>query len=66
MKECRMPLDGITAKCLARELNERLAGSRVDRIYQPDRTDVLLLLFGDQGGHRLIISANPSAPRILS
>jgi predicted ribosome quality control (RQC) complex YloA/Tae2 family protein len=64
IKEYRMPLDGVTAKCLARELNEQLAGSRVDRIYQPERTDVLLLLFGDQGGRRLIISANPSAPRI--
>ena len=59
-----MPLDGITARCLARELNQMLAGSRLDRIFQPDRHDIILHF--RQGGEnlRLILSANPASPRL--
>ncbi len=59
-----MPLDGITAKCLAAELNTRLAEARLDRIYQPDRFDIVLLF--RQGGEnlRLLLSANPATPRL--
>jgi predicted ribosome quality control (RQC) complex YloA/Tae2 family protein len=59
-----MPLDGVTAKCLAVELNEQLADARVDRIVQPDRFDVILQLRCDSSNYRLILSANPSAPRV--
>ncbi|MDD2459283.1 MAG: NFACT RNA binding domain-containing protein, partial [Eubacteriales bacterium] len=59
-----MPLDGISAKCLAIELNTQLKDARIDRIYQPDRTDILLLLRAGRENLRLVLSANPSAPRI--
>ncbi|MCK9251269.1 MAG: NFACT family protein [Clostridiales bacterium] len=59
-----MPLDGVSSRCLAAELNELLAGARVDRIYQPDRADILFVLRGDSRNHRLLVSANPSAPRL--
>lgn len=59
-----MPLDGISAKCLAIELNTQLKDARIDRIYQPDRTDILLLLRAGRENLRLVLSANPAAPRI--
>ena len=59
-----MPLDGITAKCLAAELNTRLADARLDRIFQPDRSDVILQFRQGSENLRLILSANPSAPRV--
>lgn len=59
-----MPLDGITAKCLAAELNIQLADARLDRIYQPDRHDILLQLRSGNDNKRLILSVNPSAPRL--
>lgn len=59
-----MPLDGVSSRCLAAELNQLLAGARVDRIYQPDRADILFVLRGDSKNHRLLVSANPSAPRL--
>jgi predicted ribosome quality control (RQC) complex YloA/Tae2 family protein len=59
-----MPLDGITAKCLAAELDAALSGARIDKIYQPDRFDVVLMLRKDSTNLRLLLSANPSAPRI--
>lgn len=59
-----MPLDGISAKCLAFELNSRLKDARIDRIYQPDRSDILLVLRAGRENLRLVLSANPAAPRI--
>jgi len=59
-----MPLDGISAKCLASELNTQLKDARVDRIYQPDRTDILILFRAGRENLRLVLSANPAAPRI--
>jgi len=59
-----MPLDGITAKCLAGELNKRLADARLDRIHQPDRSDIILQFRRGSENTRLIISANPASPRL--
>lgn len=59
-----MPLDGITAKCLAGELNKRLADARLDRIHQPDRSDIILQFRRGSENIRLVLSANPSAPRL--
>ena len=59
-----MPLDGITAKCLAAELDAALSGARIDKVYQPDRYDIVLMLRKESTNFRLLLSANPSAPRI--
>ncbi len=59
-----MPLDGITAKCLALELNKQLFEARVDKIQQPERHDILLLLRQENRNVRLLLSANPSSPRL--
>lgn len=59
-----MPLDGVTAKCLAAELNSLLADARLDRVFQPDRHDIILQFRQGSENYRLILSANPSAPRL--
>ncbi|NLK89569.1 MAG: fibronectin/fibrinogen-binding protein [Clostridiaceae bacterium] len=59
-----MPLDGITINCLALELNQALAGARLDRIYQPDRYDIFLTFRRVNENLRLILSANPASPRV--
>lgn len=59
-----MSLDGITTHFLARELNERLIGGRIDKIYQPDRYDIILLIRQESKNYRVLMSANPSGPRI--
>ena len=59
-----MPLDGVFAHFLARELNNRLAGSRVDRVFQSERTDIQLSLRNHGQNLRLMISANTESPRI--
>lgn len=59
-----MPLDGITAKALSYELNSALSDARVDKIYQPERFDLLLHLRAPGKQYKLYISANPSSPCI--
>jgi len=59
-----MPLDGVSINCLATELNQTLANARVDRIYQPDRFELILQLRNNGQNSRLLLSANPSAPRV--
>ncbi|MDI9470487.1 MAG: NFACT RNA binding domain-containing protein [Bacillota bacterium] len=58
-----MPLDGITTSYLAEELDNTLTGGRIDRIRQPGRYDILLTVRAGGRNHRLLLSANPAAPR---
>lgn len=55
-----MALDGIVIKNIVCELNELLSGSRVDKIYQPER-DELTIVFPEG---KLTLSVNPGTARI--
>ena len=59
-----MPLDGITLGFLARELDAKLAGARVDKISQPDKDLVILTLRTAGETLRLLISATPGSARM--
>ncbi len=59
-----MPLDGITTHFLAKELKDTLTGGRVDKVYQPTRYDILLSIRQSGQTLRLLLSANPSCPRL--
>ena len=39
-------------------------GGRIDKIYQPGNLDVILSLHGSRGNGKLLLSANPSHPRL--
>lgn len=59
-----MPLDGITCQLLADDLNSRLSGARIDKIFMPDRHSVVLHIRTSEGVRKLLICADPSLPRI--
>ena len=59
-----MALDGAFLACLRRELTEALLQARVDKIYQPQREELILALRYRGGAERLYISAQATAPRI--
>ena len=59
-----MAFDGFVTRAVAYELDQSLIGSRIHKIYQPHSTDLLLNLRGFGKTHSLIISANPTYPRI--
>lgn len=58
-----MALDACFLQFAVRKLNESIAGEIVDKIYQPSKDEVLLLLRG-KGKHRLMISSSPNSARI--
>ena len=60
-----MSLDGAFLSLVRKELlAKNLIGSRVDKIHQPSRDELLITLRGVGGGVKLSLSANPSAARI--
>ncbi|NLW16529.1 MAG: fibronectin/fibrinogen-binding protein [Firmicutes bacterium] len=59
-----MAYDGLTMAAIAAEL-KAWCDARVERVFQPEKTTLSLLLHhGQQGKGRLIISATPNAPRV--
>ena len=57
-----MPMDGFTLSFMQRELHKLLVGGRVDKVNQPER-DALVLLIRSGGNHRLLLSANANQAR---
>ncbi|MCI5956816.1 MAG: NFACT family protein [Clostridiales bacterium] len=58
-----MPMDGFTLSFLTRELRGALLGGRVDKVNQPER-DALVLLIRSGVNHRLLLSANANQARV--
>ena len=58
-----MPLDAVCLRAVVTELDEKVRGGRVDKVYQPDRDEIVLSIRGTRGALRLMITAEPSAPR---
>ena len=59
-----MPFDGITSHLLANELNSLLAGTRIDKVFQPDKQTVIIHIRANARMEKLLISCNPSCVRM--
>ena len=59
-----MPNDVITLNAVASELDETLRGGRIEKIYQPETDEITLNVKNARILRTLVISANPSQPRI--
>ena len=58
-----MPMDGLTIGFAARELDSLLAGGRVDKINQPEKDTVILLIRAGSENRRLLLCASPNNAR---
>ncbi|SDT42496.1 Predicted component of the ribosome quality control (RQC) complex, YloA/Tae2 family, contains fibronectin-binding (FbpA) and DUF814 domains [Paenibacillaceae bacterium GAS479] len=58
-----MALDGFVTRAAVHEL-QQLVGSRIHKIHQPTKHDLVLQTRGSGGGRRLLLSANPTYPRV--
>ena len=56
-----MPLDAISLQALVSELRPELLGLRIEKVQQPARDQVILLL---RGSRRLLLNAGANAPRL--
>lgn len=59
-----MPLDGSVIHALKKELAAALTGGRVDKVFQPERDEIQLLIRAGGENYRLLFSANPNHPRV--
>ena len=59
-----MALDGIVISNITAQLAEKLTGSRISKIAQPEADELLLTLKGINGQYRLLLSAGASLPLI--
>ncbi len=59
-----MPLDGITINLLKQELSRYIIGSRIEKIHQPSKDELVFHLRSREGAYRLLISASANSPRI--
>ena len=58
-----MPMDGLTIGFVARELNQLLTGGRIDRINQPEKDLVIMLIRAGSQNRKLLLSASPNNAR---
>ncbi|MBR3791311.1 MAG: NFACT family protein [Clostridia bacterium] len=59
-----MALDTITINKLIDELKRELINSRIDKVHQPEKDEILLNIKSRTNSYKLVISANSSQPRI--
>ncbi|MBE6758704.1 MAG: fibronectin/fibrinogen-binding protein [Ruminococcaceae bacterium] len=59
-----MALDGATLHLLRGELSRQLVGARVDKVQQPSREELVLVMRSRVGTFRLLISVRAACPRI--
>ncbi|MBQ3021734.1 MAG: NFACT family protein [Clostridia bacterium] len=59
-----MPLDAVALGAIAHELNTELKGAKIEKIHQPERDEILLVLKAQSGGKKLTISASSANSRI--
>ncbi len=59
-----MPLDGITLNLLKQEISGYIIGSRIEKIHQPSKDELVFHLRTRAGAYRLLISASANSPRL--
>ena len=59
-----MALDAATLALVTAELNSRLLDARIDKIFEPTRDEVLLLLRSRTDTFRLLLSARSGSARV--
>ncbi len=59
-----MPLDGITINLLKQELSGYIIGSRIEKIHQPSKDELVFHLRSREGAYRLLLSASANSPRL--
>ena len=59
-----MALDGAFLHCLRDELWQRLQETRIDKIHQPSREELVFAMRGRNGSEKLYFSARVNSPRV--
>jgi len=58
-----MPFDGIVIRAITEELNEQITGGRINKIYQPTNTELVITVRNNRKNYSLLLSIHPSYAR---
>lgn len=58
-----MPFDGIVTRAITNELQQKLIGGRINKIYQPTSTEVVLTIRHQRQNYSLLLSIHPTYAR---
>ncbi len=59
-----MALDGITLGLVKKELESYLIGSKIDKIHQPSKNELVFIMRTRNGAYRLYLSCDGQSPRV--
>lgn len=59
-----MPFDGIVSKSIVDELTEKLSSGRIEKVFQPEADEIVLLVRAWNKNYKLVLSASANYPRI--
>lgn len=59
-----MSFDGLFTKAMVSELADTLKGGRINKVHQPYKNEVILVIRANGKNHKLLLSAHPSYARI--
>ena len=59
-----MALDGITLGLVKNELKNYIIGSKIEKVHQPSKNELVLILRTRNGGYRLYLSCDGQSPRV--
>src|SRR5690625_779500 len=59
-----MPFDGIVTRAIVSELKETLIGGRINKIYQPTKTELVITIRNNRKNYSLLLSVHPSYARL--
>ncbi len=59
-----MPLDAIALGAIATELDEKLRDAKIEKVHQPERDEILLVLKGMTGAKKLVMSGGSANARV--
>ena len=59
-----MALDGVFLHHIKNELQSKLIDTRIEKVYQPAKEEIILAMKGRNGSFKLLLSARANSPRI--
>ena len=54
----KMSFDGIVTRAVVKELKENIVGGRIDKIYQPEKDEIMINIHHIGTNFRLVLSAS--------
>jgi len=59
-----MSFDGLFTRAMTEELSKKLKGGRINKIHQPYKNEIIMIIRANGKNHKLLLSAHPSYSRV--